>query len=116
MATFLDSFEGTLSAQTDALLAGIERERITVFDAIEAERTDIVNALGEESAAILDELDSQLVQASTRLDSVGKGLIDYFFLRLVQVLGAMAVAAFLIVLFVLQRRSRGTIDPDAPKE
>lgn len=119
MATFLDSFEGTLSAQTDALLAGIERERITVFDAIEAERSDIVNALGKESAAIFDELDSQLVQASTRLDSVGKGLIDYFFLRLAQVLGVTAVAAFLIVLFVLfvlQRRSRGTIDPNAPKE
>jgi hypothetical protein len=119
MAEFLDSFEGTLSAQTEALLAGIERERITVFDAIEAERIDIVAALGDERTAILNELDSQLAQASVELDLVGKGLIDYFFLRLVQVLVVMGVVLFLIVLLVLsvfRRRSAGMIDRDASTE
>ena len=41
MTGFLDTFEGTLSAQTSALLAGIEQERITVFDAVEEERDAI---------------------------------------------------------------------------
>jgi hypothetical protein len=67
----------------------------------------------------LNELDSQLAQASVELDLVGKGLIDYFFLRLVQVLVVMGVVLFLIVLLVLsvfRRRSAGMIDRDASTE
>lgn len=119
MTDFLGTFEGTLAAQTSALLEGIEKERIAVFDAVESERDAIVGAIGEERDAILEELDSQLAAVTTQLNSVGRGLIDHFFLRLIEVLVVMGVAAFLtvlLVLFVLRRRGAGTIDRNPPKE
>lgn len=119
ITAFLDTFEGTLSAQTHTLLSGIEEERLAVFEAIEGERMAVLDAIGNERESILEELDSQLTSASAELDSVGKGLIDYFFLRLIQVLVVMGVVVFLIVLLVLyagRRRSVGTIDRNPPTE
>jgi MYXO-CTERM domain-containing protein len=119
MTGFLDTFEGTLSAQTAALLAGIEKERITVFDAVEGERDAIVATIGEERDAILSELDSQLATTAAKLDTVGRGLIDHFFLRLIEVLVVMGVAGFLtvlLVLFVLRKRGAKAIDPNPPTE
>jgi len=119
MTGFLDTFEGTLSAQTSALLNGIEQERITVFEAVEDERDAIVAAIGEERDAILSELDTQLAATTAKLDTVGRGLIDHFFIRLIEVLVVMGVVVFLmvlLVLFVLRKREAATIDPKAPSE
>jgi hypothetical protein len=119
MTDFLATFEGTLSAQTGALLEGIERERITVFNAVESERDAIVGAIGDERDAILNELDTQLATVTAKMDAVGRGLIDHFFLRLIEVLAVMGVAVFLmvlLVLFVLRRRGAETIDRTPPKE
>jgi hypothetical protein len=119
MTGFLDTFEGTLSAQTSALLKGIELERITVFDAVEGERDAIVAAIGEERDAILSKLDSQLATATTKLNTAGRGLIDHFFIRLIEVLVVMGVVVFLmvlLVLFVLRKRGAATIDPKPPSE
>ena len=116
---FLDSFEGTLSAQTDSLLEGIERERLTIFEAVESERAAIVEAVEGERRAVLEALDSQMDQASGRLDSAGKGLIDYFFARLIQILVVSGIVVFLMVLLVLavvRRRSAQPIDPNPPSE
>ena len=116
---FLDTFEGTLSAQTETLLAGIERERLTVFEAIEEERIAIVDALDHERTSILEKLDAQLTAASAELDSVGKGLIDYFFLRLIQVLVVTGIVVFLAVLLMrlaFRRRGAASIDRNPPKE
>ena len=119
MTGFLDTFEGTLSAQTSALLSGIEKERITVFEAVEGERDAIVAAIGEERDAILTELDTQLATTTAKLDTVGRGLIDHFFIRLIEVLVVMGVVVFLmvlLVLFVLRKREAATIDPKPPSE
>jgi len=119
MTGFLDTFEGTLSAQTSALLKGIEQERITVFEAVEDERDAIVAAIGEERDAILSELDTQLAATTAKLDTVGRGLIDHFFIRLIEVLVVMGVVVFLmvlLVLFVLRKRETATIDPKPPSE
>jgi hypothetical protein len=119
MEDFLGEFEGTLSAQTGALLDGIENERITVFNAVEEERVAILAAIENERESILDKLDSQLATATSQLDAVGRSLIDHFFLRLIEVLAVMGVAVFLtvlLVLFVLRRRGAGTIDQNPPKE
>ncbi len=116
---FLDSFEGTLSAQTQTLLEGIERERMTIFNAVENERAAIVEAVEGERRAVLEGLDSQMSQASTRLEDVGKGLIDHFFARLIQILVVSGIVVFLIVLLVLavvRRRSAQPIDPNPPSE
>ena len=119
MTTFLDSFEGTLSAQTQSLLEGVERERMTVFNAIEEERAAIVKAVGDERALIVEKLDGQVDRVATRLDSAGKGLIDYFFTRLIQVLlvtGVVVMLLVLLALFVLRRRATPAIDPNPPTE
>lgn len=101
LTDFLSTFEGTLSAQTAALLSGIERERITIFDAIEAERDAILEAIDEGSDSILSTVDARIASTTAQLDEVGKGLIDHFFMRLVEVLAVVGVVAFLIVLLVL---------------
>ena len=119
MTGFLDTFEGTLSAQTNALLQGIEKERITVFDAVEEERDAIVAAIGDERDAILGELDSQLATTAAKLDTVGRGLIDHFFIRLIEVLVVIGVVLFLmvlLVLFVVRKREAKAIDPRPPTE
>ena len=101
MADFLDTVDVTLSAQTATLLGGIERERITVFEAIESERTAILAAIENERESILGKLDTQIASATTQLENTGKGLIDYFFVRFIEVLAAVGVVAFLTVLLVL---------------
>jgi MYXO-CTERM domain-containing protein len=113
MADFLGEFEGVLGAQTNALLAGVTAERIAVFDAVEAERTKVLAAIEEGRAAVMDTLDDQLLSATAKLDQVGRGLIDHFFVRLIEVLAAVGVASFLtvlLVLVVLRRRSSRSSD------
>lgn len=108
MSERLGGFEDTLSAQTQALLAGIEQERITVFNAVEEERDAILAALERGRTSILDELDSQVANATAELDAVGRGLIDHFFRRLIEVLlamGAFVILTVLLVLYVVRRRS-----------
>ena len=61
---------------------------------------------------MLGELDRQVAAATNELDAVGRGLIDHFFLRLIEVLIVMGIVAFLtvlILLFMLRRRDAGTI-------
>jgi MYXO-CTERM domain-containing protein len=105
MTKFLDTFEGTLSAQTSALLEGIQQERITVFDAVEEERVEVLAAIQNERDAISNKLDSQLATVTTKLNDV---LIDHFFVRLIEVLAVMGVVmvlTVLLVLVVLRKRS-----------
>jgi hypothetical protein len=101
MIDFLDEFEPILAAQTNALLDGVTAERIAVFDAVEEERTEILAAIEDERGSIMDKLDAQLLSATTKLDQVGRGLIDHFFVRLIEVLAVVGVASFLTVLLVL---------------
>ncbi|MBW2552161.1 MAG: hypothetical protein JRE73_15685, partial [Deltaproteobacteria bacterium] len=108
MVDFLDDLEPILATQTNALLAGITAERIAVFDAVEEERTEILAAIEDERGSIMGKLDAQLLSATTELDQVGRGLIDHFFVRLIEVLAVVGVASFLtvlLVLAVLRRRS-----------
>jgi MYXO-CTERM domain-containing protein len=107
MIAFLDELEPILAAQTSTLLAGVTAERIAVFEAVEAERTEILAAIEEERGSIMNKLDEQLTGATTQLDQVGRGLIDHFFVRLIEVLAVVGVASFLtvvLVLAVLRRR------------
>ena len=101
MTDFLGEFEGTLAAQTSTLLDGFQKERIAVFDAVEEERRMILEAIEQERISIMAKLDTQLVSATAELDKVGKGLIDHFFMRLVEVLAVVGVATILTVLLVL---------------
>ena len=76
-------------------------------------------AIGDERDAILSELDSQLATTSAKLDTVGRGLIDHFFIRLIEVLVVIGVVLFLmvlLVLFVVRKREAKAIDPRPPTE
>ncbi len=111
MIGFLDELEPILAAQTNALLAGVTAERIAVFDAVEEERTAILASIEGERLSIMNELDTQVSAATTKLDAAGKGLIDHFFVRLIEVLAVMGVVMFLTVLLVLVvLRKRGGND------
>jgi hypothetical protein len=101
MTDFLGEFESTLAAQTTALLDGFARERVAVFDAVGEERTEILAAIEEERTSIAAKLDEQLISATAELDDVGRGLIDHFFVRLIEVLAVAGVVMILTVLLVL---------------
>ena len=106
---FLGEFEDTLSAQTLTLLDGFEKERLAVFDAVGEERKEVLSAIEDERVTILAALDKQVLTATAKLDAVGKGLIDHFFVRLIEVLAAMGIFVFLLVgliLLVVRRRER----------
>ena len=111
MTDFLGEFEGTLGAQTSALLDGFAKERIAVFDAVGEERTEILAAIEAERVSIMDKLDDQLLSATDELNATGRGLIDHFFTRLIEVLVVMGVVMVLTVLLVLVvLRKRGKSD------
>ena len=109
---FLDEFEGTVDGQVSTLLEAVERERLAVFDAIAEERAMVLTAIEQERVSVMDKLDSQLLTATAKLDDVGKGLIDHFFMRLIEVLVVVGVATILTVLLVLLvlRKRRGSDD------
>ena len=105
---FLDEVEPILSAQITTLLAGVETERIAVFDAVAEERAMILTAIEEERVSIMNQLDAQMSTVTTKLDDVGRDLIDHFFVRLIEVLAVVGVVTFLtvmLVLVVLRKRS-----------
>lgn len=72
----------------------------------------VLTAVEEERISVMGELDSQLVTATASLNDVGKGLIDHFFVRLIEVLAVVGVATILTVLLVLVvlRKRRGSDD------
>ena len=109
---FLGDFGLTLGEQTSALLDGFEVERVAVFDAIEKERQMILEAIEQERISILDDLDNKLRSTTEELDSVGKGLIDHFFKRLIQVLIGMGIFVLLVVAIVLFAARRRRNDED----
>jgi hypothetical protein len=110
--SFLDQFEATVDGQVSTLLETVERERLAVFEAIAKERAMVLTAVEQERTSVMDKLDAQLLAATTSLNDVGKGLIDHFFVRLIEVLAVVGVATILTVLLVLVvlRKRRGSDD------
>jgi hypothetical protein len=109
ITAFLGEFEGALSAQTATLLDGFAKERLAVFDALGEERAEILSAIEQKRLSIMTSLDEQLISATAELGDMGRGLIDHFFVRLIEVLAVMGVVMILTVLLVLVAlRKRGT--------
>ena len=98
---FLGQFDGMVDGQVSTLLQAVEGERIAVFEAIAEERAMVLTAIEQERVSVMDKLDSQLLTATAQLNDVGKGLIDHFFVRLIEVLAVVGVATILTVLLVL---------------
>ncbi len=109
VTSFLDDFETVLESQTATLLTGIEKERIAIFETIGEQGGDVLAAVEAERSAILTAIDEQTDAATTKLDQVGRGLIDHFFVRLIEVLAVVGIVVFLVValvLVVVRRRNR----------
>lgn len=107
VSAFLRGFEETLAEETDAFLEGFRGEREAIFDAVRDERMTILDAVERAQSSVLLSLDEQVTSAAEKLDQVGRGLIDYFFLRLFQALAVIGLFVLLLValvLFVLRRR------------
>jgi len=98
---FLDELDGMVDGQVSTLLGAVETERLAVFEAIAEERAMVLTAVEQERISVMNELDSQLVTVTAKLNDVGKGLIDHFFVRLIEVLAVVGVATILTVLLVL---------------
>ena len=98
---FLDDFESTMDGQVSTLLDAIARERREIFEAVAVERAAILEAIGQERISAMSMLDEELIAATAKLDTVGRGLIDHFFVRLLEVLAVVGVFTFLIVALVL---------------
>lgn len=112
ITAFLNGFEQTLSDQVTALVGGVEAERTALLEAVREERQTVVGAIERERLTILDDLDAKLQSATDELDAVGRGLIDHFFKRLVQVLIGMGVFVILLVALVLLLARRRRDDED----
>jgi hypothetical protein len=109
ISLFLDDFEGTLSKQTETLVAGIEKERIAVFEAVEEERKMILSAVEEERLTLVTAFEDRVDAATAKVEDMGRGLIDHFFDRLVSLLivvGVVTFAGVLLVLFIARQMSR----------
>ena len=106
---FLDDFEGTLGKQTQALVDGIQAERIAVFEAVEEERQMILSAVEQERINIVTELEARVDAATMKVEDMSKGLIDHFFDRLIKLLlvvGVVTFAGVLLVLFIARQMHR----------
>jgi hypothetical protein len=112
VTAFLDDFERVLSTQTATLLTGIEQERVAIFDTIGEQSGEILDAVEAERAEILATLDTRIASATTELDKVGRGLIDHFFIRLIEVLAVVGIGVFLLVVLVLVVVRRGSRSND----
>lgn len=99
--SFLDQFEATVDGQVSTLLEAVESERLAVFESIAEERAMVLEAIEQERVSVMDKLDSQMLTVTSQLHDVGKGLIDHFFVRLIEVLAVVGVAGILTVLLVL---------------
>lgn len=106
---FLDGFEETLAEQTKTLVDGIDTQRVAVFEAIEEERQMILSAVEEGRLSLVSELEDRIDAATEKVETMGKGLIDHFFDRLINLLivvGVVTFAGVLLVLFIARQMSR----------
>lgn len=112
ITVFLGELEGTLDARTTELLERLRQERIAIFESIGQERDIILAGVEEQRLSMMTEVDAQLITTTAKLDEVGRGLIDHFFTRLIEVLAAMGlfVLATMAVVLVVVRKRRARED------
>ncbi len=108
LGSFVDDFEGTISAQTARLLAGVDAQRVALLDTVTGKREAVRNALGAERLGIQSFVDEEVDAMLTRFDDTGRGLIDHFFDRMVRILLGAAVFLTLLALLLIVGLRRGS--------
>ncbi len=98
-----------------ATIAALHNERLAATADLHGERKAVLDALYIQEAAVMNDVNAQSEKTLKDLDSRGRGLIDHFFLRALELVLLILVLCSL-VLWILLRRSMPRRATPAPKE
>ena len=98
-----------------ATIAALHNERLAATADLHGERQAVLAALYNEEAAVMNDVNAQSEKTLKDLDSRGRGLIDHFFLRALELV-LLTLVLCSLVLWILLRRSMPRRTTPAPKE
>ena len=98
-----------------ATIAALHNERLAATSDLHGERKAVLAALYIEEAAVMNDVNVQSERTLKDLDSRGRGLIDHFFLRALELV-LLTLVLCSLVLWILLRRSMPRRATPAPKE
>jgi hypothetical protein len=98
-----------------ATIAAMHNERLATTADLRGERQAVLDAVYNEEAAVMNEVNTQREKTLKDLDSRGRGLIDHFFLRALELV-LLTLVLLSLVLWILLRWSRPRHATPAPKE
>jgi hypothetical protein len=98
-----------------ATIAAMHNERLAATADLRGERQAVLAALYNEEAAVMNDVNAQSEKTLKDLDSRGRGLIDHFFLRALELM-LLTLVLCSLVLWILLRWSMPRRATPAPKE
>ncbi len=98
-----------------ATIAALHNERLAATADLHGERKAVLDALYIEEAAVMNDVNVQSEKTLKDLDSRGRGLIDHFFLRALELV-LLTLVLCSLVSWILVRRSMSRRATPAPKE
>lgn len=98
-----------------ATIAAMHNERLAATADLRGERQAVLAALYNEEAAVMNDVNAQREKTLKDLDSRGRGLIDHFFLRALELV-LLTLVLCSLVLWILLRWSMPRRATPAPKE
>jgi hypothetical protein len=98
-----------------ATIAAMHNERLAATADLRGERQAVLAALHNEEAAVMNDVNAQSEKTLKDLDSRGRGLIDHFFLRALELV-LLTLVLCSLVLWILLRWSMPRRATPAPKE
>lgn len=101
--TLLDQIEPLINDPRDGLIGAIERERTAIVEAVSYAGESLQQGVESERLAFRTSMHEEVDWAIGKLDATARGLIDYLFLRAVQLV-LMLLAVSSVVYFLLRRR------------
>jgi hypothetical protein len=98
-----------------ATIAAMHNERLAATADLRGERQAVLAALYNEEAAVMNDVNAQSEKTLKDLDNRGRGLIDHFFLRALELV-LLTLVLCSLVLWILLRWSMPRRATPAPKE
>jgi hypothetical protein len=86
-----------------ATVAAMRSERLAATSDLRGERQVVLDALHNEEVAVMNDFNAASEKAIKDLDAKGRGLIDHFFLRALELGLLMVVLCFLVAWILLRR-------------
>jgi hypothetical protein len=98
-----------------ATIAAMHSERLAATADLRGERQAVLDSVYNEEAAVMNDVNAQREKTLKDLDSRGRGLIDHFFLRALELV-LLTLVMCSLALWILLRRSMPRRATPAPKE